>query len=339
MAKVGRNDPCPCGSGLKYKKCCGNSNIISFNPLQMNQELMKLQDELIRFSNAHYEHELVKLNLNHLEDNLVEASDDETVKNYIGLLFPWIILHEVVANQQTIFDLFWQQKSSQIHSRKVKEVFASWQDAISSVFEIISVDDLTEEKMTVLDLATKQTYEVVYEDIDENSLGDFIVGTLAPLIQSHTFMYATIQFPKEEIDFIYHLVDGFDLHTHTMTELFPSCLGDIFEPYEADLEWPKQIYEEVAEEFVYHMKEKNINDDIIYSGILFWNHYCVEHNPTVMKTSTYAAALDYFMSLAVLADDRVTQADLAKEYKVSTTSISTHYQKFVDEIKKTSTNE
>jgi len=23
VQKVGRNDPCPCGSGLKYKKCCG----------------------------------------------------------------------------------------------------------------------------------------------------------------------------------------------------------------------------------------------------------------------------------------------------------------------------
>jgi preprotein translocase subunit SecA len=23
QAKVGRNDPCPCGSGKKYKKCCG----------------------------------------------------------------------------------------------------------------------------------------------------------------------------------------------------------------------------------------------------------------------------------------------------------------------------
>jgi uncharacterized protein YecA (UPF0149 family) len=22
-AKVGRNDPCPCGSGKKYKHCCG----------------------------------------------------------------------------------------------------------------------------------------------------------------------------------------------------------------------------------------------------------------------------------------------------------------------------
>ena len=22
--KIGRNDPCPCGSGMKYKKCCLN---------------------------------------------------------------------------------------------------------------------------------------------------------------------------------------------------------------------------------------------------------------------------------------------------------------------------
>jgi preprotein translocase subunit SecA len=24
--KVGRNDPCPCGSGKKYKKCCGQND-------------------------------------------------------------------------------------------------------------------------------------------------------------------------------------------------------------------------------------------------------------------------------------------------------------------------
>jgi preprotein translocase subunit SecA len=23
LEKIGRNDPCPCGSGKKYKKCCG----------------------------------------------------------------------------------------------------------------------------------------------------------------------------------------------------------------------------------------------------------------------------------------------------------------------------
>ncbi|WP_428253054.1 SEC-C metal-binding domain-containing protein [Gynuella sp.] len=24
--KVGRNDPCPCGNGRKFKKCCGLTN-------------------------------------------------------------------------------------------------------------------------------------------------------------------------------------------------------------------------------------------------------------------------------------------------------------------------
>ena len=27
--KIGRNDPCPCGSGKKYKKCCLNRMVAS----------------------------------------------------------------------------------------------------------------------------------------------------------------------------------------------------------------------------------------------------------------------------------------------------------------------
>jgi uncharacterized protein len=26
-AKIGRNDPCPCGSGKKYKRCCGSATV------------------------------------------------------------------------------------------------------------------------------------------------------------------------------------------------------------------------------------------------------------------------------------------------------------------------
>ncbi len=29
--KVGRNEPCPCGSGIKYKKCCGKIKITNLN--------------------------------------------------------------------------------------------------------------------------------------------------------------------------------------------------------------------------------------------------------------------------------------------------------------------
>jgi preprotein translocase subunit SecA len=34
--KIGRNDPCPCGSGKKYKKCCGATNVVSQNRLPLS---------------------------------------------------------------------------------------------------------------------------------------------------------------------------------------------------------------------------------------------------------------------------------------------------------------
>src|SRR4030042_4078856 len=29
--KIGRNDPCPCGSGIKYKRCCLNNKSVTIN--------------------------------------------------------------------------------------------------------------------------------------------------------------------------------------------------------------------------------------------------------------------------------------------------------------------
>ena len=36
MQKVGRNDPCPCGSGKKFKKCC-----------EMNQKHKKISAQML----------------------------------------------------------------------------------------------------------------------------------------------------------------------------------------------------------------------------------------------------------------------------------------------------
>jgi hypothetical protein len=38
LRKVGRNEPCPCGSGLKYKKCCGKGWPLSAGPSWTSQE-------------------------------------------------------------------------------------------------------------------------------------------------------------------------------------------------------------------------------------------------------------------------------------------------------------
>jgi hypothetical protein len=45
MKEVGRNDPCPCGSGKKYKKCCAQKSPMerrTFKPLKASEIQSKI---------------------------------------------------------------------------------------------------------------------------------------------------------------------------------------------------------------------------------------------------------------------------------------------------------
>lgn len=50
MSKIGRNEPCPCGSGVKYKKCCLKNKPVTTptaapqKKISVTEEIHKLQD-------------------------------------------------------------------------------------------------------------------------------------------------------------------------------------------------------------------------------------------------------------------------------------------------------
>ena len=49
--KVGRNDPCPCGSGRKYKKCCQESfDVKDFNYRRWRRVEADLISELFAYA-------------------------------------------------------------------------------------------------------------------------------------------------------------------------------------------------------------------------------------------------------------------------------------------------
>ena len=48
MKSVGRNESCPCGSGKKYKKCCGAKEAVSITHV-IEGEVDDLQKRLIHF--------------------------------------------------------------------------------------------------------------------------------------------------------------------------------------------------------------------------------------------------------------------------------------------------
>lgn len=65
MYKVGRNDPCPCGSGLKYKKCC----------LEKERSATALSGD---------EHAAVATAIEWMKRNYEEEVDDAILETYLG---------------------------------------------------------------------------------------------------------------------------------------------------------------------------------------------------------------------------------------------------------------
>ena len=55
MAKIGRNQPCPCGSGRKYKRCCwprDRAARVPATPAELSQGYHWAETDLDRLSNS-----------------------------------------------------------------------------------------------------------------------------------------------------------------------------------------------------------------------------------------------------------------------------------------------
>jgi len=67
--KVGRNDPCPCGSGKKYKKCCMNKDL----GIGRKAKILQLKISLDGISPEIWRRFLVKFEI---DGTFIEASED-----------------------------------------------------------------------------------------------------------------------------------------------------------------------------------------------------------------------------------------------------------------------
>ncbi len=52
MTKIGRNEPCPCGSGIKYKRCCLRKESESETLSPVHQLKISLMAEIEKITNA-----------------------------------------------------------------------------------------------------------------------------------------------------------------------------------------------------------------------------------------------------------------------------------------------
>ena len=88
MIKIGRNDPCPCGSGKKDKKCCYNDEEKN-RKIERAQNKAEIKEDLIKFINekiAVYVHKMdIKICGKTIRDAEIGFSDElNTGFNILG---------------------------------------------------------------------------------------------------------------------------------------------------------------------------------------------------------------------------------------------------------------
>lgn len=318
MKKVGRNDPCPCGSGKKYKKCRGATNVIALAPTRYNDELNQLHNGLVDFTFMEFEpviNEIIRKSPHYGKED-----SDYNIQLYTHLLSAWAVLHYKVHKDDTIFDLYYKKQKNKIRYESVKKTFASWRKVLPSVYRVLEV---TEDGLRVQDIRTDEEHKVVIREEHNFETGNLVIGILLPFVQQHEFLMAVFELhdPGNEISEHMKSLKEFELRDH-----FPEILQEVLtlESNPPELEWEIKIYEDVAELFTKHMHEKGAQDILLFIGKVIWKRFTDEAIPVVRKPEAYAAAVEYVVQRSLYGEPMQSQIEIAEEYGTSSGSVSKH---------------
>ncbi len=211
MSRVGRNDPCPCGSGRKYKHCClrgetaAKSEVIS-----RDRAWNKLMDELLDFAREE-----------RFRADLVSAFDLFWNKSYtleeINSLPPVQVMsfldwyaHDYATSEDglRIVEIFLTERGPTLSEQEVGLLEAD-RDSLFSAYEVTDLEEWKTVK--VLDVFQDLEYEFRYSPALEGmTAGQLLLGRLVARDGFHRFSWITTLVPPEiEDDLKSHIQEMF----------------------------------------------------------------------------------------------------------------------------------
>jgi hypothetical protein len=337
MKKIGRNDPCPCGSGKKYKKCCGSNNVVSIDRL-ISQEIIKLQLRLLDYAMIHYEKDIDEI-LDQCMDMTIDENVEETLEFF---LTNWAIFCQTIANGKTIIEDFIQKHGSQIKRPKIKAILESWVGSVPSVLHLIAREN--ENTILAKEILSNESMKIkVFEDGHKLEIGSILIGLPVPMENMFTFFTTFIELPADGADLFVQKMkllyngSGANSPKEFMKHSFPEVLDGLFHILDDNVisvetfTWNHPLQKEAVEIFVDMLNKDQYPEPIIQMGILLWYRYCQIRNPHIRNPFIYAAALHYLLEVTVVpTNETYTQKDVAEMYGVSIGSFSAKYREMYD---------
>lgn len=335
--KINRNDPCPCGSGKKYKKCCGAGEAISITHM-IESEIDDLQKQMLQFAFYHYGVEIQS----DFEDfaEVVEIDEEKEGEFYEFIHAIWFSLFETLDDGETIVEKFIATEGRKLKRPKLKQILQSWTDVRTIAGKVI---DLEGNKLTIEDGFTSEQLEAVLINQESNfEKGSFFVGMMMPFDQNYVFFPSPFDLPdlqpEEAFEFIEDssLEAGYDSPQEYLTDFFMEVLNEL--PMMGvrvnidELEWPAPVYKEVAEIFQRRLGTLNEPTSVVEIGVVLWYQFCQIKKKRIQNPYLYVAALHYLVATIVPMDKEFTQKDLANLYGVSTGGFSSIYREMAEAL-------
>ncbi|SDI41345.1 SEC-C metal-binding domain-containing protein [Natribacillus halophilus] len=322
MAKIGRNSPCPCGSGEKYKHCCleKEDNVVSMTP-RTRQELEKLDDQLGDFS-FEYRERYLELYFDYAD---AHDFDPEIEGDYFTLFIVWATFNAPLVDGKTIFEIFMDKHGRSLRPQ-TKSVIEEW-ITVPGMYEI--VEHVDEDQFTVESMDTGERDVIAFKDEEWLlDVGDGIIGILVPFGNNEKqFLLSFDVFDLEQMKMVFRQYEG--AFSQAMKNEFPMVLYKVFmdeeDPYELidAYEWPSKGQRAVPE-YLCEMNDDIWEDESLNFATRQWHKFCEDEDPVVRKVAVFAAALEYLVMM--MEGDGPTQKETAEKYGVSSASVSKRYQ-------------
>ncbi|NIK13901.1 hypothetical protein BDD39_000411 [Saccharococcus thermophilus] len=320
MATISRNAPCPCGSGRKYKHCCGKEKTVSLQSV-LERELGECMRDVLAYATDRYEDEIVPF----LEERQTEGLPETLAIGIELFVTNWAIFCLPLESEDTtIFASYLQDRRSARWRPSVRTQIESWQGAVPSFDELIGRDG--ERNLFVRDVLTgeeKQVHIFEADKVPEMEEGDILIGLLVPYGQAYTYFTTLLVFPHAGAGRLIATLrqeqeqhgetDGRAFLRHAFPEAMDLAVSQLIWEFVRQMEWEKPEYEAVMQEL--RSRFPNDQEEALVRAHVIWRAYCNKEHPRIGHPAVYAAALHYFVC-AIAGGEELEEEEVAFLYEV-----------------------
>lgn len=317
--KVGRNSPCPCGSGKKYKKCCLNKDDSRMVYEHAKQELL---NKMINFL---YQ-ERFKDGLNDLFGKFAKMSDStehEVINSSLYSVIVDIALFDTpLEDNKKAAEIFYEEESQNLPNKE-KEMLSDWFDSTLGIYE---VENIVNKEWHLKNMLYDEhlVAEVVEDDINNNAVSqwDLLIARLFKVGGQYQILGSYCNMPSSV--------------KQNVTDLLNTYMADYRQKHE---NWTMEQFLRdnsleiaiIPDKMTKAHKAPQEKDDVerllignmggfyskmqIEEAIDLWNDFSRNNKKYIGKPEKWAAAIEYIVSRLDLRD--ITKEKIAEKYGIS----------------------